>query len=175
MQVAACVVKHEAEYLKDTNLGLVKQCVESLYKRNIQRLTQTYLTLSLEDIASSVALPAARDAELRILRMIGAGEIHATINQKDGMVRFLEDPEQYNSGAMLQRLDLEVQNMTVLARKVAAVDEAVSSSRHFLSKTMHKGERHGRFQDPEDIYGLADTTFDRLPTVERSASGLGAQ
>jgi len=89
-------------YVSDTNLGLVKQCVESLYKRNIQRLTQTYLTLSLEDIATSASLPSARDAELRILRMIGCGEIHATINQKDGMVRFLEDSEQYNSGAMLQ-------------------------------------------------------------------------
>lgn len=147
-------------YANDTNLGLVKQCVESLYKRNIQRLTQTYLTLSLEDIATSVALPSARDAELRILRMIGAGEIHATINQKDGMVRFLEDPEQYNSGAMLQRLDAEVRNMTVLARKVAAVDEVVSTSRQYLTKIMLK-ERHGRFPDPDEVYDLGGASSER--------------
>ena len=36
------------------------------------------------------------------------GEIYATINQKDGMVRFHDNPEQYKSGAMLLQLDKEV-------------------------------------------------------------------
>ena len=36
------------------------------------------------------------------------GEIFATINQKDGMVRFHDNPEQYKSAAMLQQLDKEV-------------------------------------------------------------------
>ncbi|KAJ6419638.1 hypothetical protein OIU84_029704 [Salix udensis] len=33
------------------------------------------------------------------------GEIHATINQKDGMVRFLEDSEQYKNSEMIERID----------------------------------------------------------------------
>jgi COP9 signalosome complex subunit 3 len=36
------------------------------------------------------------------------GEIFATINQKDGMVIFHDDPEKYNSPAMLRRLEEEV-------------------------------------------------------------------
>lgn len=36
------------------------------------------------------------------------GEIFATINQKDGMVRFHDNPEKYNSAAMLLELDKEV-------------------------------------------------------------------
>ena len=36
---------------------------------------------------------------------------------------FLEEPEQYNSVSMLERLDAEVQNMVLLAKKVAMVDE----------------------------------------------------
>jgi len=36
------------------------------------------------------------------------GEIFATINQKDGMVRFHDNPEQYKSASMLQQLDKEV-------------------------------------------------------------------
>jgi len=36
------------------------------------------------------------------------GEIYATINQKDGMVRFHDNPEKYNSGRMLLQLDQEV-------------------------------------------------------------------
>lgn len=46
-------------------------------------------------------------------------------------VRFLEDPEQFNSSSMLERLDAEVKNMTVLSRKVASVDEQVLCSSCF--------------------------------------------
>ena len=62
--------------------------------------------------------------------------------------------------AELQRLDAEVRNMTVLARKVAAVDEAVSTSRQYLSKIVMK-ERHGRFPDPEDAYDLSGASSER--------------
>lgn len=37
------------------------------------------------------------------------GEIFATINQKDGMVRFLEDSEQYKSCRMIERIDSSIQ------------------------------------------------------------------
>jgi COP9 signalosome complex subunit 3 len=49
----------------------VKQVLSSMYKRNIQRLTQTYLTLSLEDIARSVQLETSGDVEMHVLRMVG--------------------------------------------------------------------------------------------------------
>jgi len=41
-----------------------------MYKRNIQRLTQTYLTLSLEDIANTVHLNSAKEAEMHVLQMV---------------------------------------------------------------------------------------------------------
>jgi len=37
------------------------------------------------------------------------GQIHALINQKDGMVRFLEDPEQYKSSEMIEIMDSVIQ------------------------------------------------------------------
>jgi COP9 signalosome complex subunit 3 len=37
------------------------------------------------------------------------GDIFAEINQKDGMVSFREDPEEYNSVEMVNRLDAEMQ------------------------------------------------------------------
>ena len=36
------------------------------------------------------------------------GEIFATINQKDGMVSFHDNPEKYNNASMLLQLDAEV-------------------------------------------------------------------
>lgn len=73
----------------DGNWGLAQQVVESLFRRNIQRLTKTYLTLSLEDIASHVGLPGAADAEARLVRMVEKREIFATIDQSCDMVRLM--------------------------------------------------------------------------------------
>ena len=41
-----------------------------LYKKNIQRLTNTFLTLSLSDVAARVKLPGPADAEKYILNMV---------------------------------------------------------------------------------------------------------
>lgn len=118
-------------------MGLAKQVLSSLYKRNIQRLTQMYLTLSLQDIANTVQLQTSKEAEMHVLRMVVSltwlwiigllkkwsirscnrlfylqiqdGEIFATINQKDGMVSFHEDPEQYKSCEMIERIDSSIQ------------------------------------------------------------------
>jgi len=51
-------------------MGLVKQVLASLYKKNIQRLTKTFLTLSLSDVASRVQLSGPSDAEKYILNMV---------------------------------------------------------------------------------------------------------
>ncbi|MBA0599419.1 hypothetical protein Gorai_005639 [Gossypium raimondii] len=112
---------------QDNNLGLVKQVVSSLYKQNIQRLTQTYLTLSLQDIASTVQLSSVREAEMHVLQMIQDVEIYATINQKDGMVRFLEDPEQYKTIEMIERIDSSIQRLMILSKKITLTDPSYLS------------------------------------------------
>ncbi len=57
-------------------MGLVKQCLSALHKKNIQRLTKTFITLSLTDMASKVQLPNAKDAEKHILNMVCVLHIH---------------------------------------------------------------------------------------------------
>jgi len=41
-----------------------------LYKKNILRLTKTFLTLSLSDMANRVQLSSPREAEQYILNMV---------------------------------------------------------------------------------------------------------
>ncbi|GMN42689.1 hypothetical protein TIFTF001_011903 [Ficus carica] len=129
-------------YPQDNNLGLVKQVVASMYKRNIQRLTQTYLTLSLQDIANTVQLNSAKEAEMHVLQMIQDGEIYAMINQKDGMVRFLEDPEQYKTCEMIEHIDSSIQRIMALSRKLTAMDENISCDPLYLAKA---GRERPRF------------------------------
>lgn len=70
------VNKHADVYTRDHNMGLVKQVASVLYKKNIQRLTKTFLTLSLGDVASRVGLPSPADAEKYILHMVS---LHSSI------------------------------------------------------------------------------------------------
>ena len=50
------------------------------------RLTKTFLTLSLEDVASKVGLASPKEAERQLVTMIEEGSIFARISQKDGNI-----------------------------------------------------------------------------------------
>ncbi len=76
--------KYHDAFQMDRNLGLVKQVHQSFNKKNIQKLTKTFITLSLADMALKVKLTSTKEAETLMLNMIRDGEIFASINQKDG-------------------------------------------------------------------------------------------
>lgn len=69
-EVKAVITKHQTVFQSDKNEGLVKQVLNSLHKKNIQRLTKTFLTLSLTDVSSRVFLENEREAEDRVVRMV---------------------------------------------------------------------------------------------------------
>jgi hypothetical protein len=56
----------------------------------------------------SVSWRMQQKVECLFFLQIEDGEIFATINQKDGMVIFHDDPEKYNSPVMLRQLEEEV-------------------------------------------------------------------
>ncbi|KZV24896.1 hypothetical protein F511_16555 [Dorcoceras hygrometricum] len=141
-ELEAFVQANKDKFETDKNLGLVKQVVSSMYKHNIQRLTQTYLTLSLQDIANTVQLNSPKEAEMHVLKMIQDGEINATINQKDGMVRFLEDPEQYRTCEMIERIDSSIRRAMMLSKKLTSMNELMSCDLSYLGKA---GKEQKRF------------------------------
>ncbi|XP_077227765.1 proteasome component (PCI) domain protein [Tasmannia lanceolata] len=142
-ELEACIELNMEKFRSDNNLGLVKQVSSSLYKRNIQRLTQRYLTLSLQDIANTVQLENAKQAEIHVLQMIHDGDIFASINQKDGMVSFHEDPEQYKSCEMIERMDSSIQRIMALTKKLRTIDEQISCDPSYLTKA---GRERPRFE-----------------------------
>ncbi|XP_022895068.1 COP9 signalosome complex subunit 3 [Olea europaea var. sylvestris] len=159
-ELELCVQAHNEKFEFDRNLGLVKQVVLCMYKRNIQRLTQTYLTLSLQDIANTVQLNSAKEAEMHVLQMIQDGEIYATINQKDGMVRFLEDPEQYWEKRIfcVDSTDVALEfcfRIMMLSRKLTDMDEQLSCDPLYLAKA---GKERQRF-DFDDFDSVPSSKF----------------
>ncbi|KAF8106279.1 hypothetical protein N665_0145s0089 [Sinapis alba] len=150
-ELEAVVVAHSSDFENDNNLGLVKQAVASLYKRNILRLTQKYLTLSLQDIANMVQLANAKEAEMHVLQMIQDGQIHALINQKDGMVRFLEDPEQYKTSEMIEVMDSVIQKTIGLSKNLLAMDESLSCDPLYLGKVGREKQRYDFGDDFDSV------------------------
>lgn len=58
--------------------------------------------------------------------MIDAGEIFAEIDASAGMVRFLEDPEQFTNPDAVNRLNNTIQACSALAQKLQAINTQVS-------------------------------------------------
>lgn len=80
--------KYHDVFVMDRNIGLIKQVQQSFNKKNIQKLTKTFITLSLSDMALKVKLSSAKEAERLMFNMIKDGEIFANISQKDGNINF---------------------------------------------------------------------------------------
>jgi len=134
-ELRGVVVKHQELFATDNNTGLVQQVVASQTRTNIRRLTRTFITLSLADLASRVGLATPQEVEREIVGMIEAGSIHARISQADGMVRFDTDPEAYSSPDMLRMLEDEVKLAMMLDKQVVAMEEEMMVSPAFIKKT----------------------------------------
>ncbi|CAN6864882.1 unnamed protein product, partial [Brassica oleracea] len=134
-ELEAVVVAQSSDLEQDKDTGLVKQAVSSLYKRNILGLTHKYLTLSLQDIVNMMVQTAnAKEAETHVIQMIQDGQIHALINQKDGVVRLLEDPEQYKTSEMIEVMVSVIQRTIGLSKNLLAMDESLSCDPLYLGK-----------------------------------------
>ena len=130
------IQKYNDLYQHDHNMGLVKQLKQSLFKKHIQKLTKTYITLSLNDMALKVKLLNSKDAEYYVLNMIKDNEIYATINQKANMVSFHDNPEKYDSVDMMDKLNDEMFNLISYDRKVKELDKEITVHPHYIQKCM---------------------------------------
>ncbi|KAH8366124.1 hypothetical protein KR093_009332 [Drosophila rubida] len=147
------ILKYSEAFTRDNNMGLAKQVATSLYKRNIQRLTKTFLTLSLSDVASRVQLPSAAEAERYILNMIKSGEIFASINQKDGMVLFKDDPEQYNLPDMFLNVQTNITQVLDLVKQINKMEEEIILNPMYVKKALGSQEDDLASQHPKTYSG----------------------
>ncbi|KAH8364501.1 hypothetical protein KR084_007455 [Drosophila pseudotakahashii] len=147
------ILKYSEAFTRDNNMGLAKQATTSLYKRNIQRLTKTFLTLSLSDVASRVQLSSAVEAERYILNMIKSGEIYASINQKDGMVLFKDDPEKYNSPDMFLNVQNNITHVLDQVRQINKMEEEIILNPMYVKKALGSQDDDLTSQHPKTFSG----------------------
>lgn len=124
-EMESVIATHHDTFITDNNMGLVDLVAASIYKQRIHRLTQTFLTLSLVDVANKVALNGPDEAERHILTMVKDGEIFASINKKDGMVVFKDDPEKFNTPATMQMITNEIKQVIEMNTHIAQMEEEI--------------------------------------------------
>ena len=88
-ELRTTITKHQDLFSADNNLGLVKQVLTSQTRSNIRRLTRTFITLSLGDLATRVGLSSTEEVEQELVIMIQTGSIHATISQQVSTIHSL--------------------------------------------------------------------------------------
>merc|ERR1740120_234471 len=119
----------------DKNTGLVKQVVAALQRHKIQRLTKTYMTLSLSEIAKEVGADEAKpqDMDALLFDMISEGEINARIDQTTSMVFFEEDEDDMDV-AMVAQTQEKLAHILQVAQRLATFEQEVVSSEAYIRK-----------------------------------------
>jgi len=132
----AKAAEYQSVWARDGVEGLVRAVVESVGGRHVARLTKTYLTLSLDDIAREAGLAGgAAEAERTILRMIGTDEIRASVSRADGMVSFHDaSGDQFSTARFSAKLEACISEAQVMSERLRRADESIRSDRQFLAK-----------------------------------------
>lgn len=133
------ITKFQSAYTLDGNAGLVQRLKSRVYQHSIQRLTHTFMTVGLADVSSRLGLSGAREAEEHIRNMIEQGEVHATLDQVGGMVSFTENPEKYDSAAMVTHLDQQLQECTALEQKLSSLEKELAVDPRYMHRAMSSG------------------------------------
>lgn len=111
------VASHKKTFEEDSNGGLVRLIVASLPRRAIVNLTSSFVTLSLEEVASRARLSGgAEEAEAILADMSASGAIRAKIDAKRGVVRFTGDEEDNSTDEALAAVVSSVSMSTWGAR-----------------------------------------------------------
>lgn len=134
--LVAKAAEYQSVWARDGVEGLVRAVVESVGGRHVARLTKTYLTLSLDDIAREAGLAGgAAEAERTILRMIGTDEIRASVSRADGMVSFHDaSGDQFSTARFSAKLEECISEAQVMSERLRRADESIRSDRQFLAK-----------------------------------------
>ncbi|OUM63940.1 hypothetical protein PIROE2DRAFT_9394 [Piromyces sp. E2] len=131
-------IKKLSNFKSKDNQGLIKQTTRAYTRKVIQKLTQTYVTMSFEEIAKEIGLSDANANEIverHLLSMIENNEIFAYINHSNGgMVSFYDDPERYNNNDTMEKINKCLKTVSELNNKVLEYHRSIKKE-HIIDAT----------------------------------------
>lgn len=135
------------ELLKeDENYGIAKQVLNHLTKHRMKDLTNTYITLSLTDIANQIGLPDSNAVENILFQMISFNEINASIDKNNDMVRFgscsINDVDEQDE-SILQTIEKSMSETVDLSNVLRNMQHRIITSREYISKMTSSSKNIG--------------------------------
>lgn len=141
--------KERSTFISETNLGLIQQALDRAPRWTIKKLTATYVTLSLSDIARAVKIHSEDEARQLVLNMIESSDICAKISS-DGSVTF-SDPAPRVTKAEVDKILQDVQSQT---DALIEMEMEMGISKEYLSKAI-KSKDESTWSQPtadEDLF-----------------------
>ncbi|KAG6876430.1 hypothetical protein C0993_003191 [Termitomyces sp. T159_Od127] len=131
-----CVHRDAATFAAEKNTGLIHQALARAPRWTLKKLTATYVTLSLSDIAKAIKIDSTDDVRALLLDMIEANDVTAQISA-DGAVTF-SDPAPTFTKEQVDCVLADVQNQADL---LAFLERGMARSKEYLSKVRDPSRR----------------------------------
>eukprot|EP00475_Leptophrys_vorax_P013126 TRINITY_DN19496_c0_g1_i1.p1 TRINITY_DN19496_c0_g1~~TRINITY_DN19496_c0_g1_i1.p1 ORF type:complete len:468 (+),score=142.42 TRINITY_DN19496_c0_g1_i1:48-1406(+) len=135
--------EHQWTLIEDKNLGLARIALQHVTMRKVKKLTNTFRTLQLDDIAKLSGLQNAAVAEKVLSKMVARKEIFAVIDKDSGLVKFLDDPEIYASYEFCKTLESKFSEGHALLSEAQKVNTEISLNPQFIEKMVRRETRRG--------------------------------
>lgn len=129
----------------------MKQIVSNLTKRDIKKLTKAYISLSLEDITSSIGLTSIDETESLLLTMVESNEINVEINSATGMVKFSDEDCAFDDTETALEIDKMLQDVIQIGERMNDVRDKIELDPEYRARSF-QNKQHLRL----DVNDLGD-------------------
>lgn len=133
---------------RDLNLGLAKQVLPAWRRNKLQLLSQTFVTLSLTEVAKYLGITELPECERFVLSTVQSNGLKASIDVTQGLVYFADEDEQamdpQTTLLFVAQLDTSVKEIVRLTDRVKAAQiESLTSQQYIMKATTSSGGGRG--------------------------------
>ncbi|KIL59923.1 hypothetical protein M378DRAFT_131069 [Amanita muscaria Koide BX008] len=132
------IEEHRQLFSNEMNLGLVVHAFQRAPRWTLKKLTATYLTLSLADIAREIKIDSQEQVRNMLLVMIEAKEISAKISA-NGTVTFFDQPPQFSK----QEVDRILQQVQQQSEYLKHLDRELGKDKEYITKALKQKDEPG--------------------------------
>ncbi|KAF8215703.1 hypothetical protein K438DRAFT_1954409 [Mycena galopus ATCC 62051] len=147
--------KEKQTFSSEKNLGLVTQAIDRAPRWTLKKLTSTYVTLGLGDIARVVGIQSEDEVRALILSMIETGDISAQISAL-GTVTFSDPPPQFTK----EEVDHVLHSAQAQSAVLESLDRDMARSKEFISKALKTQDNSWAPNPDEEMYAMSSAWGD---------------
>lgn len=141
-QMQQVIESNRGVFEKQGNLGIVKQLAESLFQKQICRLSNSYVTMTLRDIAGRVGLNDEDSTHQLLLEMVYAKRVNVHIDAREKVVR-LVDTDLFDEDQLCNQVSsLGMSHCLDIMTRIQRFREVMDCDPDYVKRDMT--EQHGR-------------------------------